>query len=132
MTALEDRVALLEAEQQISQLVARYALAYDARDLTMLAALHAPELREAAMALLTRQLPPGRTFHLTADPVITFEGEGAARGVVVCRAERESGVEWIVSGVRYEDRYVRQDGSWYLAERVAHVAYASDVLSRPA
>lgn len=126
-----DRVDRLEAAEQIRQLVARYAVGYDARDLPALAALHAPEVRDAAMAGLRAGLPAGVTFHLTAEPVITFEGPDAARGVVVCRAETEAGDEWIVAGLTYQDRYVRRDGAWYLAERTTHTAYAADVLSRP-
>lgn len=124
-------VERLEAVEQIRQLVARYAVACDSRDLAALAALHAPDVRESAMAALTAELPEGRTFHLTADPVLTFNGPGAASGVVVCRAECEVGEEWIVSGIRYEDRYVQRKGRWYFAGRIRHVLYAADVLARP-
>jgi hypothetical protein len=126
-----DPLARLEALEQIRQLVARYAVAYDARDLATLAALQAPDLRADAMAHLVAHLPAGRTFHLTAEPVITFHSPDEAQGVVLCRAEREAGEEWIVSGLRYEDRYARHDGRWYLAERTEHVLYTADVLSRP-
>ncbi len=121
----------MEAREQISQLVARYAVAYDARDHGALAALHAPDVREQAMAALVAELPAGRTFHLTADPVITFAGPGAATGVVVCRAECEVGDEWIVSGIRFEDHYLQRKGRWYLAKRTPHVLYSADVLARP-
>ena len=131
MVALEDRVARLEAEVHIGQLVAGYAIAYDARDLDGLADAYAPQVREAAMAELVPQLPAGRTFHLVADPVLNVVGPDAAFGQVVCRAEREEGDEWIVSGLTYEDAYVRVDARWYLYERSLQITYSADVLARP-
>lgn len=131
MVAVEDRVVQLEAAEQIRQLVARYAVAYDARDLQTLRALYPPQMRDAVGQSLEAELPAGRTFHLTAEPAVTFEGGDRARGTVVCRVEREDGSEWIVSGVTYSDRYVREDGAWYLAERTPQVRYSSDVLARP-
>jgi SnoaL-like domain len=126
------RLAQLEADEQIRNLVAGYARAYDARDLEALAELHDPQIRDAAMAALRGRMQPGRTFHLTAAPVITHHGPDKAGGVVVCRAEAEVGDEWLVVGVVYTDRYVRRGDRWYLAERQHEIAYASDVLSRPA
>jgi SnoaL-like domain len=126
------RLARLEADEQIRNLVAGYARAYDARDLEALAEIHDPQIREAAMARLRAQMQPGRTFHLTAEPVITHHGPDDAGGVVVCRAEAEVGDQWLVIGVVYTDRYVRRADRWFLADRQHEVAYASDVLSRPA
>lgn len=126
------RLARLEADEQIRGLVAGYARAYDARDFDALAEIHDPQIREAAMAGLREQMQPGRTFHLTAEPVITHHGPDEAGGVVVCRAEAEVGDQWLVIGVVYNDRYVRRADRWYLAERRHEIAYASDVLSRPA
>ena len=68
------RLARLEADEQIRNLVAGYARAYDARDLDALAEIHDPQIREAAMDGLRDQMQPGRTFHLTAEPVITHHG----------------------------------------------------------
>ncbi len=121
----------LEAAEQIRQLVARYAVAYDARDIDTLIALHAPDAREQARERLAANIRPGRTFHLVAEPVISFESPSSASGRVVCRAELEEGAQWIVAGVTYEDRYVRVGDSWLLAERAHHIEYSGDVLSRP-
>ena len=128
---LEDRVAQLEAEEQIRQIVARFAVAYDARDLETLAALHSPQVREATMAALVPRIPTGRTFHLTATPVITLDGPDTAHATVVARAEYEDGAEWFVCGVVYNDLYVRLDGDWYLSERTSKLTYRADVLGRP-
>lgn len=131
MPAFEDRLAHLEAEERIRQIVARFALAYDARDLEALAVLHAPEVRERAMAALVARMPAGRTFHLTAAPVINLDGPDTAHGTIVARAEYEDGAEWIVCGVAYTDRYVRIEDEWYLFERKSELTYRADVLGRP-
>lgn len=128
---LTERVATLEAAEEIRALVARHALAYDARDLTTLAELYAPDVREHALAGLVAALPPGRSFHLTADPEVSFTAPERARAQVVCRREQESGEEWIVAGVVFSDEYVRHEGRWYVQSRSERVAYAADVLARP-
>jgi DNA-binding transcriptional regulator YbjK len=126
----------LEADEQIRQLVARYAVAYDARDLETLANLWAPDVRDDAMTVVNARLaakgdPRSRTFHLVATPAITFDDADSARGQVVVRAESEAGDQWIVAGGVYDDSYVRRDGTWYLGRRVFILAYSGDVLSQP-
>ncbi len=126
-----DPLDRLESAEQIRQLVARFAMAYDARDLDTIAGLYAPDVREALMATLLERMPAGRTFHLTASPVVTFESADVAYGDVVGRSEAEVGEKWMVMGVRYGDRYVRIDGTWYLHSRELSRLYSSDVLARP-
>jgi predicted lipid-binding transport protein (Tim44 family) len=126
-----DPLDRLESAEQIRQLVARFAMSYDARDLDTIAGLYAPDVREGLMATLLERMPKGRTFHLTASPVVTFESADLAYGDVVGRSEAEVGDQWMVMGVRYADRYVRIDGEWFLASRVLERLYASDVLARP-
>ena len=63
----------LESAEQIRQLVARYAVAYDARDAETLASIWAPDVREAQMAIITPRLTPTRSFHLVTPPALTFE-----------------------------------------------------------
>ena len=126
-----DPLDRLESAEQIRNLVARFAMAYDARDLVTIAGLYAPEVREELMKTLLERMPKGRTFHLTAPPVITCESADVARGDVVGRSEAEVGEQWLVMGVRYTDRYVREGGTWYLHSRDLRRLYASDVLARP-
>ena len=75
-----DPLDRLESAEQIRQLVARFAMAYDARDLATIAGLYAPDVRDALMATLLERMPAGRTFHLTASPVVTFESTDVAHG----------------------------------------------------
>ncbi len=126
-----DPLDRLESAEQIRNLVARFAMAYDARDLVTIAGLYAPDVREELMTTLLERMPKGRTFHLTASPVISFETADVAHGDVVGRSEAEVGEQWLVMGVRYTDRYVRSGGSWYLHSRDLRRLYASDVLARP-
>jgi len=126
-----DPLDRLESAEQIRQLVARFAMSYDARDLETIAGLYAPDVRDGLMATLLERMPKGRTFHLTASPVVTFESADVARGDVVGRSEAEAGDKWMVMGVRYADRYVRIEGTWYLHSRALERLYSSDVLARP-
>ena len=126
-----DPLERLESAEQIRQLVARFAMSYDARDLDTIAGLYAPDVRDGLMAALLERMPRGRTFHLTATPVVTFETADVAYGDVVGRSEAEVGDKWMVMGVRYADRYVRSGGTWYLHSRELSRLYSSDVLARP-
>jgi hypothetical protein len=122
----------LESAEQIRQLVARYAVAYDALDVATLTAIWAPDVRDREMEVVNARLSPAaRTFHLVAPPALTFDGDDLACGQAVLRAEAEVGEQWRVVGGLYDDTYVRQDGTWYLGERVFTVSYSGDVLSHP-
>jgi predicted lipid-binding transport protein (Tim44 family) len=126
-----DPLDRLESVEQIRQLVARFAMSYDARDLDTIAGLYAPAVRDGLMVTLLERMPKGRTFHLTASPVVTFESPDVAHGDVVGRSEAEVGDNWMVMGVRYADRYVRSGGTWYLESRDLQRLYSCDVLARP-
>ncbi len=126
-----DPLDRLESIEQIRNLVARFAMAYDARDLVTIAGLYAPDVRDELMKALLERMPKGRTFHLTANPVVTFESADVAHGDVVGRSEAEVRDQWMVMGVRYADRYVRVGGTWFLHSRDLRRLYASDVLERP-
>jgi predicted lipid-binding transport protein (Tim44 family) len=126
-----DPLDRLESAEQIRQLVARFAMSYDARDLDTIARLYAPDVRDGLMATLLERMPRGRTFHLTASPYVTFETADIAYGDVVGRSEAEVGDQWMVMGVRYRDRYVRIEGTWFLHSRELERLYSCDVLARP-
>jgi len=126
-----DPLDRLESIEQIRNLVARFAMAYDARDLVTIAGLYAPDVRDELMKALLERMPKGRTFHLTGSPVVTFESADVAHGDVVGRSEAEVRDQWMVMGVRYTDRYVRAGGTWFLYSRELRRLYASDVLERP-
>jgi ketosteroid isomerase-like protein len=135
-----DRLDRLEATEQIRQLVARYALALDSRDLDTLVSLFVPDVvtgdgREGRAALAEWFDPVLRpykiTFHLIGNHVIEHQDADHATGVVYCRPEHEVGDLWIVMPMQYWDRYERRDGEWLFRSRKPVVFYAADVLQHP-
>lgn len=142
MRDLEARIARLEAVEEIRQLVARYALALDQRDVTAMAALFVDDVRTAdgrvGRAALAEWFDPvlrpyTTTFHLIGNHVIDLDDDDGdhAHGVVYCRPEHEVGDLWIVMPMQYWDRYERRDGHWYFTSRHPKVFYAADVLEHP-
>ncbi|MFC0864876.1 nuclear transport factor 2 family protein [Sphaerimonospora cavernae] len=139
-TDLAARVRRLEAVEEIRQLVSRYALALDSRDVTTLASLFVEDVRthdgrvgrEALADWFGEILRPyGITFHLVGNHVIDFVDEDHATGVVYGRPEHEVGDLWVVMPMQYWDRYERRDGHWYFASRSTKVFYAADVEENP-
>lgn len=138
--ALDARIARLEAVEEIRQLVARYALALDSRDVTTLANLFVPDVevhsglhgREALAQWFDPILRPYRTtFHLIGNHLIEFDDDSHARGILYCRPEHEVDDLWVVMPVVYEDVYERTEGHWYFRSRRPHAFYAADVLEHP-
>lgn len=142
-TDLEARVSRLESVEEIRQLVARYALALDSRNVEALAALFVADVEthggghgRAALAEwfngpVLRQ-GYSTTFHLIGNHVIDFDDDDDhATGALYCRPEHEAGDLWIIMPVVYEDRYERQDGHWYFRSRRPHAFYAADVTESP-
>ena len=138
---LRRRIDRLEATEQIRQLVSRYALALDSRNVEGLVELFVDDVqaggdqrgREALAAWFDPILRPyGITFHLIGNHVIDFEDDDHARGVVYCRPEHEVGDLWVVMPMQYWDRYERDStGRWRFRSRAPKVFYAADVLEHP-
>ncbi len=89
---LEARVTRLEAVEEIRQLVARYALALDGRDVATLVSLFVPDVevhdgrrgREALAEWFDPTLRPYRTtFHLIGNHVIDLVDDDHATGALV-------------------------------------------------
>ncbi len=141
-TDLEARVRQLESVEEIRQLVARYALALDSRNVEALAALFVADVEthgggrgRAALAEwfngpVLRQ-GYSTTFHLIGNHIIDFVDDDHATGALYCRPEHEAGDLWVIMPVVYEDRYERQDGHWYFRSRRPHAFYAADVTESP-
>ncbi len=137
---LARRIDRLEAVEEIRQLVSRYALALDSRDVTTLVSLFVEDVQTGAgghgRAALAAWFDPilrpyATTFHLIGNHVVDFVDEDHATGVVYCRPEHEVGDLWIVMPMQYWDRYERRDGHWYFLSRRPVVFYAADVLEHP-
>jgi ketosteroid isomerase-like protein len=130
--ALEDRLALRE-------LVARYGIAVDDRDINALAALFTPDAcfrsQDGVMSAFGReaiiQQFHGRfaalkaTNHVAHDQIIELDAENpdSASGLVSSHAEVWRNGQALIAALRYQDRYQRFEGNWCFAERTLSFLY---------
>ncbi|MDE2618873.1 MAG: nuclear transport factor 2 family protein [Sphingomonadales bacterium] len=142
---LESRIARLEAESQIRQLIARYSFCIDDRRLAEVRALFADDavLRssdgvmhaegvEAIMAQYAGRfavLGPGH--HVMHDVQIDFDSATTARGRVAGHAELWRNGTMMVAAIRYADRYRQTPQGWKFAERTIGFLYYVPVEAYP-
>ncbi len=145
MTDLEARLDRLESLEEIRQLVAKYALSLDMRDLDAHVNLFAPDIRvsrdKVGRAHLKRWLDDTLrlqftgTAHHTGNHIIEFDDADHAHGVVYSKNEHETPcengeTEWVIMQMLYWDNYERIDGRWVFRRRLPCYWYATD-LNRP-
>jgi len=137
---LEQRIDRLESRAAISDLLARYAVLIDARDLDALAGLFVEDVRatrerrgrEAIREVIDALVSQFTTsVHFVGANTLDFLDDDHAEGVVYCKAEHEYGDEWIVMAIQYWDRYERREGTWYFTGRQVKHWYATDINDRP-
>jgi uncharacterized protein (TIGR02246 family) len=133
----------LLARDEIRQLVARYALAMDSRDMDALAELFVDDyrawsgrtgrdaLREEFEAALRRGLGGKVGFTQLGTHVIDLLDADHARGTLYCTAEFGDRERWYRQAIAYEDAYERRDGVWYLASREHHLFYGIELPTSP-
>ncbi len=130
----------LLAYEEIRQLVARYAVATDARDLDALVALFVDDVRVGADAqgrdalreFFDRTLREiGITILNVGTHVIDLLDDDRATGIVYCRGEIQVGNQWVVQAIQYRDDYQRRDGHWYFARRRHLLWYGREVGTSP-
>lgn len=140
---IEARIARLEAESQIRQIIARYCFTIDDRLRGEIADLFAENavvrsedgvLQATGVKAVMDQyegrfaaLGPGA--HYMHDVQIDFVGDGTseATGRVSGHAELQRNGKMMVCGIRYRDRYVNTDKGWKFAERVIGFLYYVNV-----
>jgi SnoaL-like domain len=138
----EQRLDRLESLEEIRQLVARYALAIDTRDLDALAGLFSPSVRvgpdQTGREALKEWFGPilGQmrvSVHSVSTHIIDFEDADHATGIVYCHdeLERPATQQWDSGQLQYWDDYLRVDGEWCFDRRRFSRWYLVDVLSRP-
>lgn len=137
MTGIESRIARLEGESAIRQLVSRYCFHIDDRDVAALATLftHDAELHSSDGATMNAKglsaiidqyhgvfehLGPGQ--HFTHDISITFIDDDHALGIVSGHAEFMYEDRMIVTAMRYRDQY-KKEGEWKFASRLLGFLY---------
>jgi hypothetical protein len=139
--ALEARLDRLESLDEIRQLVAKYCLALDMRDLDALCGLFPEDVRvskhETGRRALRRwfdetlRVQFTGTAHVTGNHIIEFDDPDRARGLVYSRNEHETGDQWIAMTMTYWDRYERSGGRWLFRRRLPLYWYACDLRTPP-
>lgn len=139
MTDLEARVARLEAESQIRQLVARYCFHIDDRDIAKVRSLFTPDatLRSADGVMNATGVDAiieqyhrrfevlGAGWHFMHDVLLDFTGDGAveATGRVSGHAELWRLGQMMVAGLRYDDVYRHTPAGWRIHARTINFLY---------
>lgn len=138
---LEERIDRLESTDEIRQLVAKYALSLDMRDLDAHVNLFAPDIRvsreRTGRAHLKRWLDDTLrlqftgTSHHTGNHIIEFRDADHAIGVVYSKNEHETGDKWVIMQMIYWDEYERIEGRWLFRRRLPCYWYATDLNAPP-
>jgi len=147
MPPLEERIRRLEARVDIDDLIARYGLVMDNRDVAALPELFTADVvvesseggmhavgRDAVVELfLARFRVLGPSNHVTHDRIVTFDAAdpNRAKGLVLSHAEMRVSEESMVAAIRYVDAYRRDNGRWRFAERRLHFMYYSRATAYP-
>lgn len=143
------RIDRLESLDEIRQLVAKYSLSLDMRDLDAHVNLFAEDIQ------VTRDLR-GRgplkqwlddtlrlqftgTSHHIGNHIIEFTDPDHAHGIVYSKNEHETPVksaagernQWVIMQMIYWDNYQRIDGRWYFRRRLPCYWYATDLNNPP-
>jgi hypothetical protein len=140
MDDIAQRIDRLESRDAIRQLVSRYGVLIDSRDLDGLTNLFVDDARvtrterghgplRALLEHLCRQFTT--SIHFVGNHTIDFVDDDHAEGVVYCKAEHEVDDQWIVMAIQYWDRYERRDGRWLFTGRQVRHWYAVDAMERP-
>lgn len=142
---LEDRIDRLESIEEIRQLVSKYSLSLDMRDLDAHVNLFAEDIRVSRDAIGrahlkqwlddTLRLQFTGTSHHVGNHIIEFDDPDHAHGVLYSKNEHEtpseSGDEWVIMQMLYWDNYERIDGHWYFRRRLPCYWYATDLNKPP-
>lgn len=139
--SLAARVERLEAIEEIRQLVAKYSLSLDMRDLDAHVNLFAPDIRvgrdrsgrahlKSWVDATLRHQFTGTSHHLGGH-IIEFTGRTRAHGVVYSKNEHETDAQWVIMQMLYWDEYERIGKRWYFRRRLPCYWYATDLNHPP-
>lgn len=138
---LVDRLDRLSSRDEIRQLISKYALALDMRDMSAMAGLFVPDVKvgggRTGRAALRDWLDETMrhqfdgTSHHVGTTIIEFADADHAVGIVYSKNEHECGPEWVIMQMMYYDRYERIDGRWYFRRRQPLYWYATDLNKPP-
>jgi ketosteroid isomerase-like protein len=139
MANLEARIAKLEAESEIRQLIARYCFYIDERDIAKVRTLFTPDatLRSADGVMNATGVDAiieqyhgrfevlGAGWHFMHDIQLDFVGDGTveATGKVSGHAELWRLGQMMVTGIRYQDVYRNTPDGWRIHDRTISFLY---------
>ena len=134
------RLDRLESRDEIRQLISKYSLALDMRDIDAMVNLFPEDVavgggktgRSALKAWFSDTLRNqfDGTSHHVGTTIIEFVDPDHAVGIVYSKNEHETGPEWVIMQMMYYDHYERIAGRWYFRRRQPLYWYATD-LNRP-
>jgi uncharacterized protein (TIGR02246 family) len=139
-SSLARRVRELEDREAIRDLAKDYCNAVDDRDAERYGSLMAKDVvlvqfggtnlrvgRDVAQSWMAWRFTQwGVTRHYPLNHLVTLTGPNQAVGVVNGWAEMAMDAKMYVTSVRYDDTYVREEGSWRFAKRdMAYYYYAA-------
>ena len=139
ISELERRIARLEAREEIFELVARYGLVMDDRDMSGMDDLFTRDAvirsmdgvmnatgREAVVEQFRGRFKVlGPSNHFSHDKILRFDDgdPDAASGLVLSHAEMNRKGQAMLTAIRYQDSYRREQGRWKFSERVLKFFY---------
>ncbi len=128
--SLIERVERLEVRAELQDLVTKYCIRVDDRDLDGVAELFTPGGsfghqsdpgvvgRDAIRAHYRERLTGlVYSYHFSHNQLIEWTGGDEATGVVNAHAEMAFPGELVIAALRYDDTYRRDDGVWRFARR---------------
>ena len=129
---LEERIAFLEAREEIRALVTDYSMAVDDRDVNTIGTLFTEDgifghadgsavmngRKEIVDFYNGRLGDMGPTYHFPHSHKITFINETHAEGIVLAHAELSQEGQTYYTGLRYYDKYKSNNGVWCFQERL--------------
>lgn len=130
---LERRLRRLEDRVEIDELIARYCLVMDNRDVDAIGSLFTPDVhvwsadgvmhangRQAAIDMFRGRFAVlGPSNHFTHDRILEFDesDDDRATGLVLSHAEMQRKGQPMLAAIRYQDVYQRDEGRWRFRER---------------
>lgn len=132
---MNDRLAAASDRLEIQDLIVRYCIAVDDRDLDAVADMFLPDATFSAVGdpprgreeikiyYAARLERYGMTYHYPHGVTITLDSDTEAHGVVLAHAEVSIDGRHFVIAMRYHDRYERFEGAWRFAERQVRPFY---------
>lgn len=142
---LEERIARVEDRLALREMVSRYNISIDNRDLDTVGSLFTANAffgsADGAMGATgpqaivdqfkSRFSVLGATNHFTHDQLISFESATRATGTVASHAEVWRNEQAMITALRYADVYEKQDGVWRFAERKLSFMYYLSLADYP-